>query len=89
MSKHRPARAVLAGMAVVALAGCTGVPTGARPDVPGAGGSTATAGGSSSAAGSNTQVSGKAPITASPGVEALRFSRSRARSNRTASWSNR
>jgi hypothetical protein len=38
MSKHGSARAVLAGVAIaatLALAGCGGVPTGARPDVPG------------------------------------------------------
>jgi len=73
MSKHGSARAVLAGVAVVvlagcALAGCTGVPKGARPDVPGG-----TAAGSGSTAGANTQVSGKAPITASPSPPAKGF----------------
>jgi hypothetical protein len=60
MSKHGSARAVLAGAAIVALAGCAlagcgGVPTGTRPDVPGE-----TTAGSSSAADATTQVSGTA-----------------------------
>ena len=68
MSKHGSARAVLAGAAIVALAGCTlvgcgGVPNGTRPDVPGE----ATAGSSSGAA-ATTQVSGKAPLTTRQGA---------------------
>ena len=44
MGKHGPARAVLAGAAIVVLAGCTGVGTATAPDVPGeAVGSTSTA----------------------------------------------
>src|SRR5580704_16959264 len=44
MGKHGSARAILAGAAVVALAGCTGVGTATAPDVPGqAVGSTSTA----------------------------------------------
>ena len=44
MSKHGWAKAVLAGAAIIALAGCTGVGTATRPDVPGeAAGSTSTA----------------------------------------------
>jgi hypothetical protein len=36
MSKRGSARAVLAGAAILALAGCSGVPDGTAPDVPGA-----------------------------------------------------
>ena len=44
MGKHGSARAVLAGAAIIALAGCTGVGTATAPDVPGqAVGSTSTA----------------------------------------------
>jgi len=35
MSKHGLVRAVLAGAAILVLAGCTGVPSGTAPDVPG------------------------------------------------------
>ena len=66
MTKHGSARAVLAGAAIVALAGCIlagcgGVPEGTRPDVPGE-----TTAGSSSAANATTQVSGKAPLPTRP-----------------------
>lgn len=37
MSRHGSARAVLAGLAVIAMAGCTGTPTGTTPNVPGQG----------------------------------------------------
>ena len=68
MSNHGSARAVLAGAAIVALAGCIlagcgGVPNGTRPDVPGPGGGTALTAGSSSVANATSQVSGKAPLT--------------------------
>ena len=44
MGKHGSARAILAGAAIIALAGCTGVGTATAPDVPGqAVGSTSTA----------------------------------------------
>jgi hypothetical protein len=43
MSKHGSVRAVLAGAAIMVLAGCTGAPIGATPDVPGeSSGSTST-----------------------------------------------
>ena len=80
MSKHGSARAILAGAAIVAvagcaLAGCSGVPAGTRPDVPGPGGNTGPTAGSSSTAGANTQVSGKAPLTPSPSPPAKGFAR--------------
>lgn len=37
MNRHGSARAVLAGLAVIAVAGCAGMPTGATPNVPGQG----------------------------------------------------
>ena len=56
MSKHGSARAVLAGAAIIALAGCTGVGTATAPDVPGeAAGSTST--------GATSQASSAAPVT--------------------------
>ncbi len=56
MSKHGSARAVLAGAAIIALAGCTGVGTATAPNVPGeAVGSTSTAAASSAAQGSGRQ----------------------------------
>ena len=74
MSKHGSARAVLAGAAIVALAGCAlagcgGVPTGTRPDVPGE-----TTAGSSSAADATTQVSGTA-LNTRQGAAAKGFAR--------------
>ncbi len=35
MSKHGSVRAVLAGAAIIVLAGCSGVPMGTAPDIPG------------------------------------------------------
>jgi hypothetical protein len=75
MSKHGSARAVLAGAAIVALAGCAlagcgGVPTGTRPDVPGE-----TTAGSSSAADATTQVSGTTSLNARHGAAAKGFAR--------------
>jgi hypothetical protein len=70
MSKHGSARAVLAGAAIVALAGCGGVPKGTRPEVPGE-----TTAGSSNAANTTTQVSGTAPLTTRPGAAAKGFAR--------------
>lgn len=75
MSKHGSARAVLAGAAAVALAGCTlagcvGVPKGTRPDVPGE-----TTAGSSSAANATSQVSGTAPPSTRPAAVAKGFAR--------------
>lgn len=37
MNRHGSARAVLAGLAVIAVAGCAGMPTGTTPNVPGQG----------------------------------------------------
>ena len=55
MGKRRPARAVLVGAAILVLAGCTGVPKGTAPDVPGEGaGSTATSATSPGAAPAST-----------------------------------
>jgi len=78
MSKHGSARAVLAGAAIVALAGCIlagcgGVPNGTRPDVPGPGGSTAPTAGGSSAANATSQVSGQAPLSTRPPAPAKGF----------------
>ena len=75
MSKHGSARAVLAGAAIVALAGCAlagcgGVPTGTRPDVPGE-----TTAGSSSAADATTQASGTASLNRRQGAAAKGFAR--------------
>ncbi len=56
MSKHGWAKVVLAGAAIIALAGCTGVGTASAPDVPGeAAGSTSTA--------ATSQASSSAPGT--------------------------
>jgi hypothetical protein len=71
MTKHGSARAVLAGAAVVTLAGCIlagcgGVPSGTRPDIPGPGGNTVPTAGSSSAANATAQVSGTASATTRP-----------------------
>ena len=78
MSNHGSARAVLAGAAIVALAGCIlagcgGVPNGTRPDVPGPGGSTAPTAGGSSAANATSQVSGQAPLSTRPPAPAKGF----------------
>ena len=35
MSKHGSVRAVLAGVAIIVLAGCTGAPNGTAPDIAG------------------------------------------------------
>jgi hypothetical protein len=75
MSKHGSARAVLAGAAIVALAGCAlagcgGVPAGTRPDVPGE-----TTARSSSAADATTQVSGTVPLNTRQGAAAKGFAR--------------
>jgi len=67
MSKHGSARAVLAGVAILALAGCTGVGTATAPDVPGeAVGSTSTA--ATSPASSATQGSGHPGATSINGA---------------------
>jgi hypothetical protein len=56
MSEHGWAKVVLAGAAIIALAGCTGVGTATMPDVPGeAAGSTST--------GATAHASGAAPVT--------------------------
>src|SRR5690349_19264364 len=78
MSKHGSARAVLAGAAIVALAGCalagcTGVPAGTRPDVPGPGGNTGPTAGSSNAANATSQASGRTPAIARPSAAAKGF----------------
>jgi hypothetical protein len=56
MSKHGSARAVLAGAAIITLAGCTGVGTATAPDVPG---QTVR----SAAAGANSEATSAAPVT--------------------------
>jgi hypothetical protein len=56
MSKHGSARAVLAGAAIIALAGCTGVGTATAPDIPG---QTVR----SAAAGATSEASSAAPVT--------------------------
>ena len=93
MSKHGPARAVLAGAVIVALAGCalagcSGVPAGTRPDVPSPGGHMASAAGSRSAADATSsgnatssgasasgQVPGTSPPATQPGAPATGFAR--------------
>jgi hypothetical protein len=80
MSKHGSARAVLAGAAIMALAGyvlagCTGVPAGTRPDVPGAGGNTGPTVGSSNAANATGQGAGTAPLSTPQGAPAKGFAR--------------
>ena len=57
MSKHGSARAVLAGAAIIALAGCTGVGTATTPDIPGQ--TTAR----STSTGAASQASSAAPVT--------------------------
>ena len=55
MSKHGSVTAVLAGAAIMVLAGCTGAPMGTAPDVPGeSSGSTST--------GVNSLASSAAPV---------------------------
>jgi hypothetical protein len=56
MSKHGSVRAVLAGAAIIVMAGCSGVPSGTRPDVPGE----ATGG-----AGATSMARSAAPVTSS------------------------
>ena len=56
MSKHGWAKVVLAGAAIIALAGCTGVGTATTPDVPGE-----TAG--STSTGATSHASSAAPVT--------------------------
>ena len=78
MSKHGSARAVLAGAAIMALAGCvlagcSGVPAGTRPDVPGPGGNTGPTAGSSNAANATSQASGRASATTRPSAVAKGF----------------
>jgi hypothetical protein len=71
MSKHGTVRAVLAGAAVVALAGCTGIGTATAPDVPGeAAGSTSTAtiSASGAAPGSSGQPSSREGATSVNGT---------------------
>jgi hypothetical protein len=71
MSKHGSARAVLAGAAiaaVVALAGCGGVPKGTKPDVPGE-----NAGGTAAAA--TSRLSSTAPLTTRQSAAAKSFAR--------------
>jgi len=71
MSKHGWARAVLAGTAiaaVVALAGCGGVPKGTKPDVPGE-----NAGGTAAAA--TSRLSSTAPLTTRQSTAAKSFAR--------------
>jgi len=80
MSKHGSARAILAGAAIVAmagcaLAGCSGVPAGTRPDVPGPGGNTGPTAGSSNAANATSQGSGMAPAATQQGAPAEGFAR--------------
>ena len=78
MSKHGSARAVLAGAAIVALAGCIlagcgGVPKGTRPDVPGPGGNNGPTAGSSNVANATSQASGRASATTRPSAVAKGF----------------
>ena len=78
MSKHGPARAVLAGAVIMALAGCalagcSGVPAGTKPDVPSPGGSMSWATGSRSAASATSRASGTAPPATQPVVPAAGF----------------
>ena len=61
MSKHRSARASLAGLALLALAGCTGVGTATAPEVSGQAGSTAK--GATSLASTAAPVTTPAPVT--------------------------
>jgi hypothetical protein len=71
MSKHGSARAVLAGAAtaaIVALAGCGGVPKGTEPDVPGN-----NAGGTAAAA--TSRLSSTAPLTTQQSAAAKSFAR--------------
>jgi hypothetical protein len=69
MSKHGSARAVLAGAAIaatLAVAGCGGVPTGTRPDVPGE-----NAGGTGAAAASS-RLSSTGPLGTLQGAAAAK-----------------
>ena len=65
MSKHGSVTAVLAGAAIMVLAGCTGAPMGTAPDVPGeSSGSTST--------GVNSLASSAAPVVAAEGATSAR-----------------
>ena len=76
MGKHGSARAILAGAAIIALAGCTGVGTATAPDVPGqAVGSTSTAAASqassspASSAGEGSAAEGRGRESASSATD--------------------
>lgn len=72
MSKHGSARALLAGAAIaasLAVAGCGGVPTGTRPDVPGE-----NAGGTGAAAASS-RLSSAGPLSTLQGAAAKSFAK--------------
>jgi len=58
MRKHGSVSAVLAGLAVIVLAGCIGGPAGTAPDIPQSSGSTL--------AGANSLASSAAPVTSAP-----------------------
>ena len=86
MSKHGSARAVLAGAAIVALAGCTGVGTATAPNVPGeAVGSTSTAAASAAstapAASSAAQGSGRQSATSATSARQRETSKSFVQAN--------
>ena len=74
MGKHGSARAILAGAAMIALAGCTGVGTATAPDVPGQQvGSTSTAAtsqASSAAEGSAAEGRGRESASSATGTPA-------------------
>ena len=64
MSKHGSMRAVLAGLAIVVLAGCSGAPTRTAPDIPGES-SGSTSAGANSPASSATQATSARPSASS------------------------
>jgi hypothetical protein len=59
MRKHGSVSAALAGLAVIALAGCIGAPTGTAPDIP-------SESSGSTSAGANSLASSAAPVTRAP-----------------------
>src|SRR5581483_6501055 len=73
MSKYRSARTVLAGAAIIALAGCT-VSSGTAPDVPGQ--ATGNSSSAPSSPGASTAANGTSPAPGSPGASASATSKS-------------
>jgi hypothetical protein len=75
MSKRGSAIAVLAGAAIVVLAGCTGEPRGTAPDVPGQTAASSATGSTSAAPGTSGAPSGQHSATGTPAVASPGFAK--------------